>query len=409
MAHREDKLAEFGAEVREALASESSASEEIRLARAGFLQQIATRNAGATRPTVGFLARRWRALLMVGATATAVVAVWAYARLPVSFKVGPTATRGQAGDLVRADAGTPMQLRFSEGSSLVLGAGGRLRVLATHAAGARILVEDGTVDAHIVPARLGKKQWSFEAGPFHVQVVGTRFRLSYRAQEQSLALSTHEGRVVVTGPCVQGPTAVSAGSRLDLTCLAPQLPPPRTASIAAEPAVPPAAKVEVDPPSVKPVRRTSAWRELLLAGRLREGLRAAERADFARVCQVATAKELLALADAARLFGRSNRAETALRTLRQRFPKSAEASTAAFTLGRVAFERKRAYGEAVKWFGTYLREQPNGPLMGDSMGRLMEAKLLAGDGNGARTDAEGYLRRFPEGPYASEARGILSK
>jgi hypothetical protein len=407
MAHREDKLAEFGAEVREALASESSASEQIRLARNRFLHHIAARNTGANDRAAGFLARRWRALLLVGATAAAVVAVLAYARLPVSFKIGPAATPGQAGDLVLATSGVPTEVRFSEGSLLTLSQGGRLRVLATNAAGARVLVEDGTVDANIVPARLGKKQWSFEAGPFHLQVVGTRFRMSYRAQVQSLALSTQEGRVVVTGPCMQGPTAVAAGTRLDLACLAPQQPPAKTESLVAEPGQAP--RAVIPPAAGKAGRDIMSWRELLRVGRLHEGLRAAERADFTRVCQVATAKELLALADAARLFGRSNRAETALRMLRQRFPRSAEASTAAFTLGRVAFERKHAYAEAVTWFGTYLREQPNGPLMGDSMGRLMEARLLAGDGGGARADAEGYLRRFPEGPYASEARGILSK
>jgi hypothetical protein len=408
MEYRENQLAELGAAVRDALAAESSASEEIRLARAGFLHRIAARNAGAAGPARGFFVRRWRALFLVGATAAAVVAVGAYTQLPVSFKIGPAATPGQAGDLVVAAA--PTQLRFSEGSSLMLAEGGRLRVLATHAAGARILVEDGTVEADIVPARLGKKRWSFEAGPFRVQVVGTRFKLSYRAQEQSFSVSTSQGRVVVAGPCLQGPAAVTAGTRLDLSCLAPPPPQAKTAGAFPEPAVDvgPASHTAAPLPA-RPGRDTLRWRELIRAGRLHEGLRAAEQADFARVCQVATVKELLALGDAARLFGRSNRAETALRVLRQRFPKSAEASTAAFTLGRVAFERKRAYGEAVKWFATYLHEQPNGPLMGDSMGRLMEAKLLAGDAGGARADAQGYLRRFPEGPYASEARGILSK
>ena len=47
--------------------------------------------------------------------------------------------------------------------------------------------------------------------------------------------------------------------------------------------------------------------------------------------------------------------------------------------------------------------------MGDSVGRLMEARQRAGDMAGARQDAERYLRRFPEGPYASEAKAILQK
>jgi TolA-binding protein len=138
-------------------------------------------------------------------------------------------------------------------------------------------------------------------------------------------------------------------------------------------------------------------------------LAAAERFGFARACQLATAKELLGLADAGRFFGPDRRAVMALQVLRQRFPGSIDAGTAAFTLGRIAFERQHAYTEAANWFETYVREQPSGPLMGDAFGRLMEAKLRSGDLTSARANAQQYLRRFPEGPYASEARGVLSR
>jgi hypothetical protein len=155
--------------------------------------------------------------------------------------------------------------------------------------------------------------------------------------------------------------------------------------------------------------RVERWRELLAAGRLLEGLRAAERANFGQVCRTATAKELLALADAGRFFGPSRRAVTALGALRKRFSGSADAVTAAFMLGRIAFDEGHAYAQAAHWFETYLLEEPRGPLMGDAFGRLMEARLRSGDSPGARTSAEQYLRRFPAGPYASEARGILSR
>lgn len=408
MERGEEKLADLGVAVRAALASELSAFDDIRVARTGYLQKVATRNAQASTSQRGRLARHWRVWVLASATAAGAMALWAWSRVPVAFHIDAAATPGQPGDLVRAAPEKAAQLRFSDGSSVELTAGGRLRVLATHARGARVLVEDGAVDVHIPPSRLGKKQWSFEAGAFHVKVAGTRFYLSYQAADQSLALATHEGQVLVSGPCMQGETAVAAGARLDAACVAKNPAPTRTASLSTVPAGPPERnEAQTSPPRAP--RDTSAWRELLLAGRLQDGLRAAERADFNRVCQVATAKELLALADAARLFGRSSRATAALRVLRQRFPKSTEAATAAFTLGRVAFEQQRAYAEAATWFATYLREQPNGPLMGDAVGRLMEAKLRAGDDTGARADAEQYLRRFPEGPYASEARGILSK
>jgi TolA-binding protein len=408
MERPETQLAEFGAAVREALAAESSASAEIRLARAGFLQQVATKNAAAANWPRRAPARRWRFLLLAGATAAGAIALWTWTRLPVTFQVGASGAPGQPGHLVIALGTTPTPLRFSEGSSLMLAEGGRLRVLATDPKGARVLVEDGTVDVSITPARVGKKQWNFEAGPFSVLVTGTRFKLSYRALDQSFGIAMQEGQVVVSGACLSGPTPVAAGARLDLSCLAKPAPPFRMADLAPET---PAQRgsAELAAPSGRPPRDASLWRDLLATGRLQEGLRAAERANFTRVCQAATAKELLALADAARLFGSTARAVTALRVLRQRFPSSAEASIAAFTLGRIAFEQKHAYAEAVTWFATYLREQPSGPLMGDSVGRLMEARLRAGDQTGARTDAEQYLRRFPEGPYASEARGILSK
>ena len=351
-------------------------------------------------------------LLLAGATASAAVALWLWTSRPITFQVGTSGTLGQTGDLVRGPEQGLMPLRFSEGSSVILHEGGRVRVLATETNGARLLIEDGAVDASITSATIGKKHWTFEAGPFQVLVTGTRFTLSYRATDQVFGLATHEGRVIVSGPCLAAPTPVAAGHRVDLTCLSRRTPVARTASLTALPTLPPPSAPEFSAPVVpmgRPARNTQTWRELLATGRLREAVRAAERADFDRICQTASAKDLLALADAARLFSRTARAVTALRVLRQRFPSSAEAPTAAYALGRIAVEQKRAYPEAVRWFSTYMREQPSGPLHGDCVGRLMEARLRAGDQQGARTDAEQYLRRFPEGPYASEARGILAK
>jgi TolA-binding protein len=150
------------------------------------------------------------------------------------------------------------------------------------------------------------------------------------------------------------------------------------------------------------------WRALVAAGHYAEAVRAAERVGWTRVCRTANAVELLSLADAARLSGETSRAVEALVTLRQRFPASTSAATGAFSLGRLAFEKRGAYAEAARWFATYLNEQPQGPLMGDAIGRLMEARDRAGDRAAARRDAERYLQRFPEGPYAGTARVILA-
>jgi transmembrane sensor len=158
-----------------------------------------------------------------------------------------------------------------------------------------------------------------------------------------------------------------------------------------------------------PENAASAWRTLLAAGRYADAVRAAERLGFARVCATAGQDDLLALADAARLSGHSGHAIVVLTVLRQRFPNTSSASTAAFALGRIAFERRANYFDAAHWFATYLEEDPSGPLMGDAAGRLVEARYRAGDRSGARRDAERYLRRFPRGPYANTAIEILSE
>lgn len=405
----EGKLGQLGERVREALAAERTPSPDIRAARAGFLQQVAVRNfqGGDRRWSLRGAARRWRMLLLLSAAASGAVGLWFWQQLPISFQVGAAATTGRMGDLIEATANEPTPLRFSEGSSLLLQHGSRMRVLSSEPKGARVLLENGAVDVAITHPPGSQAHWRFEAGPFRVLVTGTKFKMEFHSQDLSLKLATEEGQVLVSAPCLAVPKPVSAGERLDLSCLAKVAPVPQLASLSTGPS--PLRKDQTaDSGRGVPAQNGGSWRELLGAGHLAAGLRAAERANFRQVCQVANPRELLALADAARLFGRAARAVTALRVLRLRFPGSTDASTAAFSLGRLAYERQHDFGEAVHWFATYLREQPSGPLMGDSVGRLMEARLRSGDEIGARKDAAQYLRRFPEGPYASEARGILS-
>jgi TolA-binding protein len=301
-----------------------------------------------------------------------------------------------------------------------------------------VLLERGTADVSIAHRLRLATRWRFEAGPFHLLVTGTRFRLGWNPNEEAFSLATSEGSVQVSGPCLDGPRAVSAGQALHLSCPvgprataaaaarspawapapaaavaapAPVLAPPPTAPEAAPTTGAATAPAEAPRPVVAgagpaaPAR--DAWRDLIRAGRLADGVRAAERADFGRVCHTASESELLSLADAARLSDHTGHAISALAVLRRRFPGSPDAATAAFTLGRIAFERSQAYDEAVRWFATYLQEQPSGPLMGDAAGRLMEARQRSGDRAGARAEAERYLRRFPEGPYAPQARALL--
>ena len=95
-------------------------------------------------------------------------------------------------------------MRFSEGSSIVLERGGRLRVLALESNGARVLVEKGAADVAIAHRR-GPGKWRFEAGPVTVNVTGTRFRVDWNPDDGSFGLDLKEGSVIVGGDCLPTP------------------------------------------------------------------------------------------------------------------------------------------------------------------------------------------------------------
>jgi TolA-binding protein len=356
---------------------------------------------------------------LVGATAVA-AAVLVWYRLPISFQVdsdaGPSAVAGNAGDLIEANAAVPTAVRFSEGSSIVLERGGRLRVLSLESNGARVLVEKGAADVAIAHRR-GPGKWRFEAGPVTVNVTGTRFRVDWNPEDGSFGLDLKEGSVIVGGDCLPTPRKVQRGDNMRITCgvaaankLAKADHPAAPVTAVETKAAPVRAPVVVARHEARDMHAAedADWRALVAAGRYAEAVQAAERAGWSRICRTANAVELLALADAARLSDQTPRAVEALLALRKRFPGSTSAATGAFSLGRLAFEKRGAYAEAARWFATYLDEQPRGPLMGDAVGRLMEARHRAGDQTAARRDAERYLQRFPEGPYAGTARVILA-
>jgi transmembrane sensor len=417
MDSREAELIRVGRKIREALDVEVGAADDVRLARKRFIDHVTTRQLGHVFSGRSSWAATARRILfgVVGTTAVAAAALF-YWRLPISFQIdsdaGPAAIAGTAGDLIEANAVVPTALRFSEGSSIVLERGGRLRVLALASNGARVLVEKGAADVAIAH-RHGPGKWRFEAGPVTVDVTGTRFRVDWNPEQHSFGIELKEGSVIVGGDCVPTPRRVQRGDSLRVSCG------PAATTAAAAKVEAPAPVVETKPAPVRAAltiahRDTRAsddgdWRALVAAGHYAEGVRAAERAGWNRVCRSANAVELLSLADAARLSGETSRAVEALLMLRQRFPGTSSAATGAFSLGRIAFEKRGAYTEAARWFATYLNEQPQGPLMGDAVGRLMEARDRAGDRPAARRDAERYLQRFPEGPYAGTARVILAE
>jgi hypothetical protein len=340
---------------------------------------------------------------------------------PLRFAL-PSGHEGQPGEWIAAESGAPLAVTFSDGSRLALDPAARARVAAVEPKGARLVLERGSVEARIVH-REGTR-WELDAGPFLVQVTGTRFRLSWQPEAERLALMIDEGSVRVTGPLLEAGRAVGAGEALEVRVPERALAvhrasgePVAPASAAEAPAPLPAAPAPVSaapPPPPRPPESTPvaeappSWRTLSALGRYREALARAEIEGFAEICRSAGAADLLTLGDTARFAGQGGRAREAYLTLRTRFPGAREAAVAAFVIGRLAFDRDGAYAEAARWFRTYLAEAPGGAYAREARGRLVEALQRGGDREGARQAAFAYLAADPDGPHAALARSLLA-
>jgi TolA-binding protein len=396
------------------------------LVREAFTRQARARVlAAADGVRAGGRARRRRVALALGLAAPAVAVAVALAirpgpaEAPAGFTVGRGGAPGVVGaPLVAQEA--PLPLRFAAGpavtAEVTLAPRAAARVAALGRRGSRLVLAGGRADVHVVPRPHAR--WEVQAGPFAVLVTGTRFSVGWEPGAGTFQLTMQEGAIELSGGCAgEAPRRVVAGETVTRTC-----PPPQ----AARPAAPPAEE-EVPPPRPAPaVRRApppravaaagprpartdevSGWRALVAAGRYREAIAAVERQGFDSACETLPEAELLRLGSAARLADDEPRARAAFGALRRRFPGRDGAAVAAFTLGRMALERRGAFAEATRWFETYLAERPRGPLAGDARGRLVEAAAKGGDQGRAQRHAREYLRLHPDGSYAPLARSLL--
>lgn len=147
---------------------------------------------------------------------------------------------------------------------------------------------------------------------------------------------------------------------------------------------------------------------LARAGRHTEALHAAERLGWSNWMAQSDPAALVVLADAARFARDVPRAVTLYSEARRRAPGTGAAAAAALALGRLAFDHHRDYRAAAAWLQRYLSERPEGPLVREASGRLLEAWLKAGDRRKACDAAGGYLLRFSTGPHAALARETLA-
>jgi hypothetical protein len=392
-------------------------------------------------------ARRRTRVLATGLTGALALgtAVFLFGLAPgsISFQAGDRA--GVVGEAFSATGQEPLALRFSDGSEVTLPSQAQARVEAVDRRGATVAVEAGAVEVAVV--HRADTHWEVRAGRYRIRVTGTRFQTDWNPNLQELTLTMREGSVLVSGPGIAFPTQVKTGERLRVSAeegvslartavsgpqaVAANVPAPAVApqpEPAPEPASGPAEEPVVNQPRsprtgsdtpAPPSRRRLAvapgqsarahgdWRALATRAQYREALGAAvdelrlQGESWAAGCAQLGASDVVLLGDVARLAGDLGRADEAYQTARRRFP-SADRPT--FALGLIAFEGRHDYVAAAGWFETYLRLHPRGPLARESAGRLLEARLKAGDDGAARAAARAYLRDFPGGPHAKLAR-----
>ncbi|HEX6763980.1 MAG TPA: FecR domain-containing protein, partial [Polyangiaceae bacterium] len=391
-----ESLERFGAERRKAIDE----------ARRGFLHAPPARSAAR---------RRW-SFALAAAVSVAITLVVAFALRDERLTFTANGKNGGVDTWLSANT-RAVDVKFSDGTELRLESTSRARVVDVTRDGARIALENGTLRANVV--HTGHGAWFLSAGPITVRVTGTRFEMQWTPVREEFTISVSEGSVRVSGSSVATEQPVNAGERLfvflaegryELTngrasARPTEMPTPPTREQPSEPdeAPRPPASVDVDHGN----SIASEWKDLLKRGELRAAFASAEHAGFGKVCDTASAAELLALGDAARVSSRTDRVSEALLSLRRRFPRDPRSAAAAFTLGKVAFDQKRSFPEAEKWFATCIREQPNGSLAREAAGRRMEALRALGDRTATGLAAREYLERYPGGPHAELARSLL--
>lgn len=289
--------------------------------------------------------RRWWLLAPVTAGAALLVlgllrATWAPP--PLRFTLDG---RDPAADYLVSEAGRTRLVDFSDGSSLALGSSARLRVSNTDAHGAILLLERGQLDASI--RHRPSARWRLDVGPYAVQVIGTRFNVTWDPDKGDFGLALLEGAVAIRGPGIPAPITLETGQQFHANkagsytvqkaaqATAPSVEPPP------EPVAPPSKSERValaagperaaSPPASG--RPTCDWVALVSNGEFEATVSQARRLGMDTVLAECPPRSLFALADAARYLGKFELSKSALLTIRKRSP--GDTSKAAFFLGRL--------------------------------------------------------------------------
>jgi ferric-dicitrate binding protein FerR (iron transport regulator) len=358
-----------------------------------------------------------RAWLLAAAAVAAVALIVALLRPRPDLGYALLGGRIDGGYVQTSGKGADATLRFSEGSEVVLEAGSRARIAELTPRGAHLILEGGA--ARLSVSHLPRADWSVQAGPFRVDVIGTVFDVRWSGEVLEVRL--HTGAVVVRGPIAAGEITLQAGQQLvaraDGELRVGAIEAPEAKRAPSEAATQTEAPTAMAPPVIAPPASAAAavtapepirpsWSQRVAAGDYAGVLADAEARGLDASLSEAPLADLGALADAARYRGRSDLARRALLAERARFPGSAAARTAAFLLGRLSEDALGQRAAAIGYYDQYLAESPSGTFASEALGRKMIAVKRGAGVEAARPLAADYLARFPKGAYAAAAQEI---
>lgn len=352
------------------------------------------RNWEGTRARMAARDRRPRVRATALGLAFATAALVAFVAWPRSAE-GPLLTEAGGLPVAAESVARPRTLRFDDGSAIELASGARVVPRANDAERFELVLERGRTRVEVTPG--GPRAWTIDAGIATVHVVGTAFVVE--RDERTVRVEVERGRVRVAGEAVpNGSRELGAGERIEVHA-------ERTSgaddasddeagdattgeadstSELASGSAPESAVLgsESDPDSTSgsafeagrestgsagdsrlatarartPENDARAWQTLAERGEHHAAYDALSPSGLERRARAATARELLLLADVARLSGHPADAVVPLRRFLDAHATHPEAPLAAITLARVelvlgrpaaaasAFERAQALG-----------------------------------------------------------------
>lgn len=310
----------------------------------------------------------------------------------------PSPLRLSSGDLPTMlaldERASARSLEFADGSRLSARAGTRLEVLANDRNLFLTALRRGRTHFDVHPG--GPRRWIVECGEVTVEVVGTEFAIERTSDHVDVSVT--RGVVVVRGESVPDHVQrIGAGEHLRVAT-------PAVASdtVAPDVAAPSQANATASSRSVASEPDVAATHKQNMASNA-NGIRSndtnGDRSNGANGANSDRSKveALLGQAEAARRGGDTALAVRLLEEAAERASGTPAGAVAALTAARLLMQTAPARAERVLSHALAVG-MPIG-LEEDARARLVEARALSGDREGARAAARAYNERFPKGVH----------